>query len=180
MLGLHARDHAERGEPGDVLVRQQLSVLDGSGEPVGVAVRAPELAVEVRERVEREPVRVVADGVDRGAEALPRGPHHELPQLLRRDGELAARAAVRVAALAVEVGVRVEAVRGAGVEGSVGDDLRGSHAHEPAGAREHVARAEPLVARPVEVLRPDADLHAERVVAEGGESAPASRIPVDL
>ena len=65
VLGLHAGDHAERGEPLDVLPGHQLGVLDRPG------------GTGRGEGVEGQGVRGVADGVDRAAQTVAGGVRHE-------------------------------------------------------------------------------------------------------
>ena len=136
---------AEAGEPGDVLVAQQLRVLDG----------AP--AADRLERVEHSGVRPVADRVDRRSQpALVRAAHERHELVVQDRGE-----AERMLE-ALEPGVRIEAPRGAGVQRAVGDRLGAADGHEAAGARQRVAGAQALGDGPVEVLRVDAERDENR------------------
>ena len=79
-----------------------------------------------------------------------------------------------------EPGVRVEAPRRAGVERAVGDDLVAADAHEPAGALDRLAGAQPGLGRALEVLRVDAEAHAQRVEPARGAAHPVVAVPAHL
>ena len=80
MLGLHARGDSELGEAPEVLVVHQLGVLDA-----GRKAKPTERGAAGLEGVERDPHRVVTDGMDRHRESSAHGAAHQALELVGRN-----------------------------------------------------------------------------------------------
>ena len=114
VLRLHARGHAEAGEPRDVVVGQQLGVLDAAPRS------RPSRTRRARGGSAWSPIACTAGSMP----CVGGEPHRRRP----------VRRSVQVLHAVSAVGVRVEAERGAGVEGAVGDDLERPDRQQAAGA----------------------------------------------
>ena len=100
---------------------------------------------------------------------MPR-PHQQVKQL---------RSAYRQHAVAA-LRVRVNAVRGAGIERAVDQHLQGAHAQEAPAATHRQACPQPFSHGPVQILRIDPSFDPERIKTAGDPSQPLIAVPGHL